>query len=68
MRYFATYCLYTRDVCEKVFTTVQEFAYHPTLKDLNEVGDMLCTEYGMFDFLVSRGREIKGHWVYNEGD
>jgi hypothetical protein len=68
MRYFVTYYLYTENVRERGFYTVQEFTYYPTLKDLNEVGDILCAEHGMFDFLVSRGREVKGRWVYNEGD
>ena len=68
MTYFVTYVLYTEDVREPVIELVEEFTYFPTLRDINEVGDLLCAEHKMFDFLASRGRAVRGKWALNDAD
>lgn len=68
MTYFVTYFLYTENVREAGIELVEQFVYFPTLRDINEVGDRLCAEHQMFDFLVSRGRMVRGKWALNDAD
>ena len=68
MTYFVTYFLYTENVHEAGIELVEQFAYFPTLRDINEVGDILCAKHQMFDFQASRGRMVRGKWTLNDAD
>lgn len=64
MAYFVTYILLFADGNTK--ECVENFAYHPSQSDMEEVGYILADKLNAINFIASRGkRNWNGIWIDN---